>query len=405
MQKTVLMKKIADAAVIKELDLPEKFTAAGLFVYFVFYGYADYSIYLGALLMLVGFTLSVKDSGISLLKSTPLIRPLTLLFLIALLSLFRVENFQAAGTRVGDVLEVLIVFLPAYHFFRNKSSTVHGIMLFFLLVGGGLVVGGDLYRELADSGRKMGPVIENSNLRGVYLLFVFSLSLTFLSSLKLKLIIPGIPCIFLLIYGVLASTSRAAILGMMAACIFFIFLHYLQFSNKKIVALFLIVMLLAFPLFQDDIITELTDTINNVRAREENRIYIWLSSAKLIRDNPLLGVGAGNFRERYEPHPEASSDRIYNHSHNIFVQFGVEVGVAGMLVLLSIIGAVIKHFYLSLPLKNDFKGGLQLALAGAMAGFFVQTQFEYSLISSAVTMLLTILLAWLLALSFDKIEG
>ena len=58
----------------------------------------------------------------------------------------------------------------------------------------------------------------------------------------------------------------------------------------------------------------------------------------MIQENPLLGVGTGDYRQEYikvnqENFPEADRGEVLNHPHNVYVQEMVQFGVLGLLVL------------------------------------------------------------------------
>lgn len=79
------------------------------------------------------------------------------------------------------------------------------------------------------------------------------------------------------------------------------------------------------------------------------RQAIWLTSIQMIKNNPLLGVGTGNFTYVY---PTTQTDAVLNNSsisryaymwtnaaHNMFLQQESELGIVGLLVLLGLIGS------------------------------------------------------------------
>ena len=68
------------------------------------------------------------------------------------------------------------------------------------------------------------------------------------------------------------------------------------------------------------------------------RVIMLLNSFEMIQDNPLLGVGTGDYRQEYikvnrENFPEADRGEILNHPHNVYVQEMVQFGVLGLLIL------------------------------------------------------------------------
>ena len=70
------------------------------------------------------------------------------------------------------------------------------------------------------------------------------------------------------------------------------------------------------------------------RSSMHSRIIIWQSATKILKDNWLIGIGAGNFQSYYldyqkyfPPYLEWSSPQ----PHNIFLAFWIQLGVSGFL--------------------------------------------------------------------------
>ena len=73
------------------------------------------------------------------------------------------------------------------------------------------------------------------------------------------------------------------------------------------------------------------------------RFLMWQSALNMIKDNPLLGVGFGNYAEQYQNKyilPEAK-EREQKHSHNVYLQFQAETGLPGLLLLCALFGYIL----------------------------------------------------------------
>lgn len=75
----------------------------------------------------------------------------------------------------------------------------------------------------------------------------------------------------------------------------------------------------------------------------DGRLEIWSRAVYMIQDFPFTGIGMGTFKDvadalypfyRYEP------DSV-EHAHNLFLQIGVDLGVAGLIAWLAILFTVI----------------------------------------------------------------
>jgi O-antigen ligase len=67
---------------------------------------------------------------------------------------------------------------------------------------------------------------------------------------------------------------------------------------------------------------------------------LWVYALRILKDNWLLGVGMENFRivkHTYGYPLPLSVGRVYN-THNLFLEFFVDLGVTGLLSLLYLLG-------------------------------------------------------------------
>lgn|GEM_PF-3357659 len=69
----------------------------------------------------------------------------------------------------------------------------------------------------------------------------------------------------------------------------------------------------------------------------EKRVDIWKAGLKMMWENPLAGVGPGNYQVLAEERVANMGRQVA--AHNIFVLIGSENGVPGLLILLGIIGS------------------------------------------------------------------
>jgi len=67
-----------------------------------------------------------------------------------------------------------------------------------------------------------------------------------------------------------------------------------------------------------------------------SRLDYWKLSLEIIKDNPVIGVGIGGF---------SSYHKVEVYSHNILLEFAVEGGVVGLIVLCSLFVIMFKSSY------------------------------------------------------------
>lgn len=113
--------------------------------------------------------------------------------------------------------------------------------------------------------------------------------------------------------------------------------------NKKFaVKLVFLVLLLAGALFyfQADK-SKWVDFVNlNERSSFASRLMIWQSAGKIIADNPILGIGPGNFQDRYLAYQKYYPPYLewaVPHPHNLYLAFYLYAGIMGLAAFLMLI--------------------------------------------------------------------
>lgn len=96
-----------------------------------------------------------------------------------------------------------------------------------------------------------------------------------------------------------------------------------------------------------------------------DRIYLWKSSIKMIKDYPLFGIGIGNFNQVYIGQnyisPYANEKNLVS-PHNIYLHVFTESGLLGEIPFLFLLGYMVYY------LVNSFKKGNKIAL-GILLGY------------------------------------
>ena len=99
------------------------------------------------------------------------------------------------------------------------------------------------------------------------------------------------------------------------------------------------------------------------------RLQLWQSSWRMIRDQPVLGVGLDNFLYAYRTQyvlPAAWEEFNLSHPHNVVLDFWLRLGLPGLLVFFWLLVAFFRRgwrLYSDLP-----ESGERLLVLGLMAG-------------------------------------
>ncbi len=135
----------------------------------------------------------------------------------------------------------------------------------------------------------------------------------------------------------------------------------------------------------------------------EARPTLWRIGWRMVEDEPLVGVGAGNFEPRSvdylleEPGALTRTDRIIDDptvAHNAYLQVQAELGVVGLGLFLGILGFSLRATVLAA--RESARAGdrelrvLALGLALALVGFLVVNLFISEIFNKQLWLLLAL---------------
>jgi O-antigen ligase len=146
------------------------------------------------------------------------------------------------------------------------------------------------------------------------------------------------------------------------------------FQNRKkfrLIFLSIFLILILFIFLQADT-SKFQDLINlEERSSLSSRIIIWKSSFKILSDNYLLGIGAGNFQEKYLDYQQYFPPYLewaVPQPHNLYIAFWLQSGLIGFLAFVGMIYFWIKIILFNiLKAKNDSKKRLAITLLVTMS--------------------------------------
>ncbi len=125
---------------------------------------------------------------------------------------------------------------------------------------------------------------------------------------------------------------------------------------------------------------------------EMGRLYIWNSSLKLVKENPVLGVGNGNFAKEYAKHlpPDVEARKKHVHAHNDLINFAAVFGIPGMILYFLIwfeLFRILWRKWKILPEETYNKSYILAAILGSVT-FFVTSFTEATFVDEEVRQML-----------------
>ena len=131
------------------------------------------------------------------------------------------------------------------------------------------------------------------------------------------------------------------------------------------------------------------------------RVEIWRTSAALVKESPIVGLGLGNFDEGYVRKAEQVLHRkpleaVVIHAHNLFLNFWIEAGLLGLLAILSLFVTA------AILVKRTFRGelGLVIGAGGALAVIFGHGLIDTPYFKNDLSYLFWLLFAILLLINY-----
>lgn len=131
----------------------------------------------------------------------------------------------------------------------------------------------------------------------------------------------------------------------------------------------------------------------------ENRLGIWRNTSELIKRNPFWGSGLGTFTTAYTQIQSKFLTRFVNSAHNDYLEFAVDLGLPGALLLF---GSFVYVFYRSIKSfavrenRSRFDRAINLGCVGAIIALLLHslTDFNLQIPANALVFSSILGLAW-----------
>ena len=207
----------------------------------------------------------------------------------------------------------------------NLVITYYSLMEIKSLYSAGLTISRD---------NRIASLIENSNNLGIFSLMCLFISLMLLIDSKKIFLKIFYGLIFACSsFNIIVCQSRNAILGIIIGIAIITVIY-----NKKLLYLYILSpLLLLIPQIRILALTLLSLT------PDSSRYKIWKTTALMIKDHPLFGIGYENYSVLYLDYVNKSKETlttmegygwVAQHPHNMFLKFQVETGILGSISLL-----------------------------------------------------------------------
>jgi len=259
---------------------------------------------------------------------------------------------------------------------------------------------GRLYwvRDLTMGGEPFGPFVNRNHFAGfIGMIIPLTLGLAITKHSREKKILYGFLAVIMAV-ALFFSLSRGGIVSFFSGmALFGLLLVASRLQQKKVwvIGIFIIALLTYLVwLGMDPIMQRFTQT----DITKEQRLIVWSTTLTAAKDFWLTGSGLGTFLNIFPLYAPASvQGSIYDHAHNDYLEFLLETGLGGCMLLVCFTGLLLWYAFRS-TFEDSSGIMLMAALASAMS-IAVHSIFDFNLHILSNLLLFGIVLGMVAALS------
>lgn len=317
---------------------------------------------------------------------------LAVLFLLMLFLISSVTSFAVINSIT--VWCMYLVFMAFYFVVINSVSSrkqIVGLLRVFVLAGALVALYGVLQyifgwntsnawidEEMFESDTmRVYSTLENPNVLGEYLLLVLPISAVFMCRHKCrefsKWVYTAITAVLFLC--LILTQSRGCWLGFMLAAVIFV-----TFTNGRLWGLVPIALAIVPFILPQTIVNRIMSIGNMEDSSTSYRVFIWFGTLAMLKDFFIGGIGMGEkaFNSVY---PFYSYNAVIApHSHNLFLQLITESGVSALIAFIVCMAVFMRK--MSAVYDGDNKTSersvISVAFISGVAGFLLQSLFDYT---------------------------
>ncbi len=263
---------------------------------------------------------------------------------------------------------------------------------------------GEIYwfRELSLGGTPFGPFVNRNHFAGfIGMIVPLGLGLALTGRQKEKKVLFGFLSVVMAV-ALCFSLSRGGITGFVAGVAMFAFLVGKDKVQKRgvwLVGLFLIV-LLTYLLYLG--VAPIVTRFYSTDITTEQRLTVWTATIGAIRDYWFAGSGAGTYIDLFPLYSPAGVQSIYDHAHNDYLEFILENGAVGTLILGAF--AVLVLLAVSRRKIHGRNGTMRIAALSAVFSMAVHSVFDFNLHILSNLLLFACVLGMAVGLSYGRDE-
>jgi len=309
---------------------------------------------------------ALEPAGTGALSLVPYRSLLELLKAVAFLTVFSLASiYFISRDRLKDFVKALSLFGFCLAVFAIvQKATWNGRLYWF--------------RDLTMGGEAFGPFVNRNHFAGfIGMIIPLTLGLAITKHSREKKIFYGFLAVIMSV-SLFFSLSRGGVVSFFSGMVLFGFLLVAsRLQQKKIwfIGIFVVAVLTYLAWLGVDPIMQ---RFSQTDITKEQRLIVWSTTLTASKDFWLTGSGLGTFLNIFPLYAPASvQGGIYDHAHNDYLEFLLETGLGGVILLLCFTGLLLWS-----ACKSTFEGrsGIMLmaALSSAMS-IAIHSIFDFNL--------------------------
>ena len=197
--------------------------------------------------------------------------------------------------------------------------------------------------------------------------------------------------LIIMFVGLILTRSRGAnssfLIALAVMSVLALFLYKNPPRNLRILILsfFILDMFLIGSIFG---VEKVKQRLVETTLQTETRDNVAIDSIPMIADYPILGIGGGAYYSTFEAYQPANYGAFYDHAHNDYLEFAIELGVPVTLMLgLMILYSLFLAIRTLSQRKTALYQGIAFGCSVAILHMLLHSSVDFSLQSPAVALL------------------
>lgn len=302
------------------------------------------------------------------------------------------------GSLFGGLLTICFVLFSIVIVNAIESKRQVKALLFLMVCGGVLVALYGFYQymfqdkfggvwvdtEMFEGMFRVYSTFANPNVLGEYFLLIIPLAVAcfFITKpLIMKFFYLGATGAMMLC--LILTYSRGCYIGILVAAALFLVL-----LDKRFIFLGVLGLLLMPFVLPETILNRFMSIGNMSDSSTSYRVYIWMGTIAMLKDYWFSGVGPGQAAYNLVYPVYGYNGISAPHAHNTYLQIMCDSGIIGILAFFVVIYQYFKALFCSYLKETDKTARiLTIGAMSAIAGFLVQSLFDYTFYNYRVTLL------------------